>query len=29
MKLFDLIFGRMIDRRIAAFQNDLIARHCE
>jgi len=29
MKLFDLIFGKAIDRRIAAYQNDLIARHCD
>lgn len=29
MKLFDLIFGRTIDRRIAAYQNDLIEKQCE
>jgi len=29
MKLFDLIFGRAIDRRIAAYQNDLITKHCD
>lgn len=29
MKLFDLFFGRAIDRRIAAYQNDLVTRHCE
>lgn len=29
MKLFDLFFGRAVDRRIAAYQNDLIAKHCE
>ncbi|MDE6363856.1 MAG: ATP-binding protein [Lachnospiraceae bacterium] len=29
MKLFDFLFGRAIDRRIAAYQNDLIAKHCE
>ncbi len=29
MKLFDYIFGPLIDRRIAAFQNDLITRHCD
>lgn len=29
MKLFDLIFGKAIDRRIAAYQNDLIAKHCD
>ncbi len=28
MKLFDLLFGRAIDRRIAAYQNDLIAKQC-
>lgn len=27
MKLFDLLFGRMIDRRTAAWQNELMARH--
>lgn len=29
MKVFDLIFGKAIDRRIAAYQNDLIAKHCD
>lgn len=29
MKLFDLIFGKMIDRRIAAYQNDLIEKQCD
>ena len=29
MKLFDIIWGRAIDRRIAAYQNDLIAKHCD
>lgn len=29
MKLFDLIFGKAIDRRIAAWQNDLISKHCD
>ncbi len=29
MSLFDIIFGKMIDRRIAAYQNDLIEKHCE
>ena len=29
MKLFDWIFGRAIDRRIAAYQNDLITKHCD
>lgn len=28
MKLFDFIFGRAIDRRIAEYQNDLISKHC-
>lgn len=29
MKIFDLIFGAAIDRRIAAYQNDLITKHCD
>lgn len=29
MGLFNLIFGRMIDRRIAEYQNDLITKHCD
>lgn len=29
MVLTDLLFGKMIDRRIAAYQNDLITRHCD
>ncbi len=29
MKLFDLIFGRALDRRTAAFQDDLLQRHFE
>lgn len=29
MKLFDLFFGKAIDRRIAAYQNDLITKHCD
>ena len=29
MKLFDWIFGKAIDRRIAAYQDDLITRHCD
>lgn len=29
MKLFDLIFGKAIDRRIAAYQNDLLTKHCD
>lgn len=29
MKLFDIIFGKAIDRRIAAWQNDLMTRHCD
>ncbi|HKL99778.1 MAG TPA: GHKL domain-containing protein [Mobilitalea sp.] len=27
MKIFDVIFGKTIDRRIAAYQNDLITKH--
>lgn len=27
MKIFDLLFGRMIDRRTAAWQNELVERH--
>lgn len=29
MGLFNLLFGRMIDRRIATYQNDLITKHCD
>lgn len=29
MGLINLLFGKMIDRRIAAYQNDLITRHCD
>ncbi len=29
MNLFDRLFGRMIDRRIAEYQSDLIEKHCE
>lgn len=29
MKLFDMLFGKAIDRRIAAYQNDLITKHCD
>ncbi len=29
MKLFDFFFGKAIDRRIAAYQNDLITKHCD
>lgn len=29
MKLFDRLFGRAIDRRIAVYQNDLITKHCD
>ena len=29
MGLFDWVFGRMIDRRVAAFQDDLLTRHCD
>lgn len=28
MKLFDFLFGKAMDRRIAAYQNDLIRKHC-
>ncbi len=27
MGLFGLLFGRMLDRRIAEYQNDLLMRH--
>lgn len=29
MKLFDFLFGKAIDRRIAGYQNDLITKHCD
>lgn len=29
MGLMNLLFGKMLDRRIAAYQNDLITRHCD
>jgi two-component system, LytTR family, sensor histidine kinase AgrC len=29
MGLFNLLFGRMIDKRIASYQNDLISKHCD
>ncbi len=29
MKLFDFFLGKAIDRRIAAYQNDLITKHCD
>ena len=29
MGLLNFIFGRVIDNRIAAFQNDLITKHCD
>ncbi len=29
MKLFDIIFARIIDKRIAAYQSDLVSRHVE
>lgn len=29
MGLFTIFFGRIIDKRIAAFQNDLISKHCD
>ncbi len=28
MKLFDFLFGKAMERRIAAYQNDLIRKHC-
>lgn len=29
MKLFDIIFGKAMERRIAAYQNDLLTKHCQ
>ena len=29
MKLFDLLLGRAVERRIAGYQNELITKHCE
>ena len=29
MKLIDYLFGRMIDRRIAQYQTELISKHCD
>lgn len=29
MGLFNMLLGRLIDRRIAEYQNDLISRHCD
>ncbi|NLC43860.1 MAG: GHKL domain-containing protein [Clostridiales bacterium] len=29
MGLFSVLFGRMIDKRIHSYQNDLITKHCE
>ncbi len=29
MALFDLFFGKMIDKRISAYQSDLISKHCD
>lgn len=29
MGAFNLLFGRMLDKRIAAFQNELISKHCD
>ena len=29
MGLMNALFGRMIDRRIAEYQNDLITKHCD
>ncbi|MBO5210067.1 MAG: GHKL domain-containing protein [Lachnospiraceae bacterium] len=28
MKLFDFLFGKAMERRMAAYQNDLIRKHC-
>ena len=28
-RLFDFLFGKMIDRRIAAYQNDIVERHLD
>ena len=29
MKLMDVLFGRMIDRKIVEYQSDLMEKHCE
>lgn len=29
MKLFDFLFGKAMERRIAAYQSDLITKHCD
>ncbi len=29
MSVFDFLFGKMIDKRISAYQSDLIKKHCE
>ena len=29
MKIVEKIWGKMIDRRIAEYQSDLIEKHCE
>jgi two-component system, LytTR family, sensor histidine kinase AgrC len=29
MGFFNFLFGKMIDKRIAAYQNDLITKHCD
>ena len=29
MKLFDFLFGKAMERRIAAYQSDLIRKHCD
>ena len=29
MGLINLLFGKMIDRRISEYQNDLITKHCD
>ena len=28
-RLFDFLFGKMIDRRIASYQNDIVERHLD
>ena len=29
MKLFDLLFGKMINRKISEYQSDLMQKHCD
>ena len=29
MKLMDLLFGKMINRKISEYQSDLIKKHCD